>query len=751
MTPLPARPYDRPRMPDAPPDRDTTDKTTVDAALVSKDPVHTEADSATFGSEQTTGSSLLISGPRKTVAQILWVAISLAVLALAVAGVPARMDEMLVPCEGAEDCFVAQLTQQEIAAMTERGVGLEGYVTYLESVAGVLVAGCFIAAIFIYWRRRDSWIALVASLFLIVVSAWVTFNIDALGRANTSFSPVADTLYAMAMFLVALLLLMFPNGRFTPRWSRWVVGAWGLYLLARTVAPGAAEAVELRLPGITPIPNLLMFVGGAAAQIYRYLRVSTPIEKQQTKWVTIALVLHMGVFAVITVTTQVFPAMTGGQLFPGVWTNVLWELGLYHLYVLTFLLIPGSLLFSVLRYRLWDIDFLINRSLIYGTLTAVLVLFFAVSVFVLKELFELATNGEQLPIVIGFSALLVGLIFHPTRRFLQRFVDRELYGIGVDYADAARRLKQEARRKPVPADQHSVFAEYGDFKLIGRGGMAEVYRAVHPRLDRKFAVKMLPPETAERHKRYIQRFEREARIISALNHPNIVSMHDFGVSDDGSRYIVMQYISGGDLEHEIKRQGSIPVARALPLLRDIARALDYAHSHGIIHRDIKPSNVLLDPVDATDPDRSYRAVLSDFGIAKLSAGTDLTATNIIGTLDYMSPEQINDSADVDRRADVYSLGVLAFRMLTGERPFSCNSPTALLIAHLQQPAPDPRDFAPDLPRHIARAIRKSMAKKPHHRYSSVGSMVEAMDRVEELVGPHSLSVDDDEEEVSSLG
>ncbi len=738
-------------MPDVPDDQRTTDKTTVDAAVSAVAEYTDGPDSATFGSEQTAGSSILISGPKKSAAQVLWVAMSLAVLALAAAGVGARIDEMQVPCEGAEDCFIAQLTQEEIDALADGGIAIESYVLYLEAVAGVLVLGCFIAAILIYWRRRDSWIALISSLFLIVVSAWVTFNIDALGRANESFSPVAGALYGTAMFLVALLLLMFPNGRFTPRWSRWVALAWGLYLAARTVAPGAAAAVEAQLPWIAPLPNLMMFLGGAAAQVHRYLRVSTPIEKQQTKWVTIALVLHMGVFAVITVVTMVLPAVTGGQLFPGVWSNVVLEVVLYHLYVLTFLLIPGSLIFSVLRYRLWDIDFLINRSLIYGALTATLLLFFGVSVLVLQKLFVFATDGQQLPLVIGFSALLVGLVFQPTRRFLQRFVDRELYGIGVDYADAARRLKQEAKRQPLPADQHSVFSEYGEFTLIGRGGMAEVYRAVHPRLDRRFAVKMLPPETAERHKRYIQRFEREARIISALNHPNIVSMHDFGVSEDGSRYIVMQYISGGDLEHEIKRNGAYPLPRALPLLRDISRALDYAHSHGIIHRDIKPSNVLLEPVDATDPERSHRAVLSDFGIAKLSAGTDLTATNIIGTLDYMSPEQINDSADVDERADVYSLGVLAFRMLTGKRPFSSTSPTALLIAHLNQPAPDPRVYAPELPRHVARAVRKAMAKKPHHRYSSVGSLVTAMSGVDDLGRPATLSDDGEDEEESTMG
>ncbi len=714
-------------MDDWTPDPDTADRTTLDAEVQSVDPDETPAPSLPTAYTPPSGSAGAQLGRRWGLAgQVAWIAIAAVVLACTAAGVPARMAEMLEPCLDPAECFVAQLTPAEQAALEDHGISLHGYTVYLESVAGAALVASVLAAGLIYWRRRDHWIALVASLFLVLSASWATFNPDALGRSIPALAPLTRSHFAATMCLVALMLLLFPNGRFVPRWTRWAALAWVALQALTVIAPHAADAMTPGASWLAALPAVLVFAGGVGVQAYRYRVVSTPVERQQTKWVTIAITVHIVVFALVTITTLVVPRATGAQLFDDPLTSIAWEVVLYHGYVLTFLLIPVALLASVLRYRLWDIDFLINRSLIYGALTALLFLLFLGSVVGLQRVFASVTDGRSLAVVIGFSALLVGLLFQPARRFLQRLVDQRLYGIGVDYAGAIREQRRGLQRPLQPRPQAEGLRDYRDLELIGRGGMAEIYRATHGRLNRSFAIKILMPQTLLRDPTHVERFEREARIISALSHPNIVSLHDFGTGEDGSRFIVMQYVAGGDLNALIKREGRLSVEQALPLLKDLARGLDYAHGHGIIHRDIKPSNVLLDPIEATGPVRTHRAVLTDFGIAKLLSGTNLTATNILGTLDYMSPEQINDSAEVDERADVYSLGVLAYKMLTGERPFAATSPTAMLIAHLQQPAPDVRDLAPDVPERVALALRKAMAKDPLRRYPTVGAMVADM-------------------------
>lgn len=722
-------------MDDWTPDPDMEDRTTLDAEETSVDPDDTGSPSLPTAFTSPSGSTGAHLAHRWTgFWQVAWVVVVVASLAGTLAGAPARFTEMHQPCLDPGECFTAQLTPDEQQALIDRGVSLYSYTGYLEAVAGVEVLACLLAAALIFWSRRDSWIALVASLFLVLASCYATFNLDALGRALPAVAPLARAHYGATMAFVALILVLFPNGRFVPRWTRWLVVGWAAWQALAVVYPPIARAITPSSPWLAALPNILVFGAGVGAQIYRYRSVSTAIERQQAKWVTIALALHIMVFAIVSVTTQVIPRATGHQMFQTPMANIAWELCFYHGYVLTFLLIPLALLLSVLRYRLWDIDFIINRSLIYGALTTLLFLLFGGSVLGLQRIFAVVTDGS-LVLVIGFSALLVGLLFQPARRFLQRFVDQRLYGIGVDYVGALREQREGLARPLRPRPHSEGLSDYRDLEFVGRGGMAEIYRATHDRLNRSFAIKILMPETVRKDASHVERFEREARIISALSHPNIVSLHDFGISEDGSRYIVMQYVSGGDLGMLLKAEKRLPIHRAMPLLKDIAHGLDYAHSHGIIHRDIKPSNVLLEPVEVTDPARSHRAVLSDFGVAKLLSSTNLTATNILGTLDYMSPEQINDSAEVDERADVYSMGVLAYKMLTGERPFSATSPTAMLIAHLQQPAPDARDAVPEIPERVALAVRKAMAKDPLRRYPTVGAMVTDMHGMTERTRP----------------
>jgi len=273
----------------------------------------------------------------------------------------------------------------------------------------------------------------------------------------------------------------------------------------------------------------------------------------------------------------------------------------------------------------------------------------------------------------------------------------------------------------------SRIGQYEILELIGRGGMAEVYKGRHTRLDRPVAVKVLSANLAAEGD-FRKRFEREARSIAALKHPNIVSVFDFG-DVEGLYYMVMEFVAGQSLAQFIAQAGILPLAQALPLMIDLASALDYAHAQGIVHRDIKPSNVMLDAVHPTETNSlGLRAILTDFGIAKLLTTKEGTKTDgLTGTLDYMAPEQIRAAHDLDGRADVYALGVVFYQMLTARLPFYGDNPAAILMGHLQVQPPDPREFIADLPEHVANAIRIALAKSPADRFPTAGQFVEMIE------------------------
>jgi len=272
-----------------------------------------------------------------------------------------------------------------------------------------------------------------------------------------------------------------------------------------------------------------------------------------------------------------------------------------------------------------------------------------------------------------------------------------------------------------------------DFELqreIGRGGMGIVYLGVDVKLDRPVAIKVLPEHLAGVAE-IRERFLREARTAAKLSHPNIVPIYH---ADEmgGVVFFVMAYVDGESLAERIASGGALPPIQCARLLSDVALALDYAHGEGIVHRDIKPSNVMIQPVTQTRSQmgirRMYRAVLMDFGIAKIvtDVTTRLTTTGMMGTIDYIAPEQIQGAADVTGLADVYSMGVMAYQMLTGQLPFNHSNPAAMLIAHLMEPAPDPKLARPDLTDRAGGAILRAMAKKPEDRFSTAGAFVTAI-------------------------
>ncbi len=264
---------------------------------------------------------------------------------------------------------------------------------------------------------------------------------------------------------------------------------------------------------------------------------------------------------------------------------------------------------------------------------------------------------------------------------------------------------------------------------IDEGGMGCVYRATHVLMEKVIAVKVLHPALAADDK-IVQRFTREAKAASRISHPHAINVTDFGESENGVVYLVMEYLRGRTLKDIVRSGGPMTLQRAAEIVRQVAGALDVAHAEGVVHRDLKSDNIMLD--EATGGD--WAKVL-DFGIAKIQQTersiheTDpgLTAPNlIIGTPQYMSPEQCSQASDIDARSDIYSFGVIVYEMLAGHVPFSGDSPTAIMMKHIQEPAPSILDERPDLPEEVGRVVARALDKRPEERFQSAGEFSAAL-------------------------
>lgn len=255
-----------------------------------------------------------------------------------------------------------------------------------------------------------------------------------------------------------------------------------------------------------------------------------------------------------------------------------------------------------------------------------------------------------------------------------------------------------------------IVSRYEIIEEIARGGMATVYKAYDPRLERIVALKIPLPQYAQ-DRLFVRRFLREARTAAKLEHPNIITIFDVD-EHDGMPYFTMQYV-GQTLQELLEKRGPLPLAEAMPLVNQIASALDYAHARGIVHRDVKPTNILLK--------QEGQAILADFGIAKAADGVRLTRTGeLVGSPPYMSPEQVQ-GLDVDCLSDIYSLGVVCYEMLTGRPPFT--GPTATVLhSHVHEPPTPLHTVNPQVPVAVERVVLKALAKQKQNRYASAGDM-----------------------------
>jgi serine/threonine protein kinase len=262
--------------------------------------------------------------------------------------------------------------------------------------------------------------------------------------------------------------------------------------------------------------------------------------------------------------------------------------------------------------------------------------------------------------------------------------------------------------------------KYRILEPLGRGGMAQVYKAYHSQLDRFVAVKILRSDLVEEEE-FLARFRREARAVAALRHPNIVQIFDFDVQND-LYYMVMELLEGDTLKAYLNSMRvhaeKLPLGETVRIFTDVLAGLAYAHGEGIVHRDLKPANIMLT--------KRGQAVLTDFGIAQIVGGTQYTVSGaLMGTLSYMAPEQgLNGHSDA--RSDIYSLGIAYYEALTGTVPFDADTPLAILMKHINDPLPLPRKTDPTIPESFERVALTALAKRPEDRFQSANEMAERL-------------------------
>ena len=266
-----------------------------------------------------------------------------------------------------------------------------------------------------------------------------------------------------------------------------------------------------------------------------------------------------------------------------------------------------------------------------------------------------------------------------------------------------------------------TLGNYRVVEQLGRGGMAAVYKAYQPSLERYVAIKVIHEQLVAQDEQFFKRFHREAKVVASLHHPNIVPVFDFGVEGD-IPYMVMEYLEGRSLKAELRelsgRGETLSPQEILRIVSDVAGAVDYAYRQGIVHHDLKPDNVMLTTKGET--------ILTDFGIAKIAGGTQVTMSGaVMGTPTYMSPKQGTGERG-DQRSDVYSLGVILYEMVTGRVPFEADTPLAVILKHISDPLPLPRSLNPGIPERVEQVILKALAKAPEDRFQSTALMARAL-------------------------
>ncbi|MGJ3237711.1 MAG: serine/threonine protein kinase [Anaerolineae bacterium] len=556
----------------------------------------------------------------------------------------------------------------------------------------------FTLAIGILLRSKEPLAILLAMFSAVLGATYGGSYIEIVNQSHAVLLFISTIVASLPAPLGILLLFVLPDGYFVPESGRWWALVIAIYEPIRIYF--SVNGTNLVVSYSLLIPVLLVLIIGIAAQLNRY-SAGSPIYRQQFKWVIVGTVSLMLSLALLIIGLFTLPANLH------IFAQGLDEVG--------GTILGLTLLIAVTRYHLYDIDLFINQALVYGGAMLVSGLVILTGYAVLHNpVFSLAPVVQLVGLALLTALMLVAL--HPLARLFQRWVDRQIYGLRFDLNQLNTYTNTTAPAiVRVGAYKAQTIGDYQLLSTLGQSSLSEVYLA--RRDQRMFALKMLTHS-----RRYNglarQRLATEAQIIQQLDHPGVVQLYEQELLDS-HMYLVLSYVEGQSLSDYLRAHECLTPELAYPILQTLAQTLDYVHEAGFIHRDIKPDNIIVRPDGQT--------VLLDFGLAValhdlVDSPDDLPA---IGTIAYMAPEQIQNGNRVNRRADIYSLGVLTYQLLCGQLPFS-GGKGRMLFGHLNQPAPDLRECQPHLPASIAQAVQQAMAKAPAERFDSAGAFLQAL-------------------------